>query len=42
LVGFVSSIRQRLYTLRMDEKTIGDLTGGNITSRLALTTSISK
>jgi phosphotriesterase-related protein len=37
LVGFISSIRQRLFDQGLDEKIINNLTGGNISNRLALT-----
>lgn len=36
LAGFISSIRQRLFDLGLDETTVNNLTGGTICSRLAI------
>jgi 5-phospho-D-xylono-1,4-lactonase len=42
LVGFISSIRQHLFDLGLDEQIINHLTGRNISNRLAFTNPISK
>jgi predicted metal-dependent phosphotriesterase family hydrolase len=37
LVGFISSIRQQLFDMGLDQEVINNLTGGNINRRLAFT-----
>ncbi|MEI8132206.1 MAG: hypothetical protein WCG34_07220, partial [Leptolinea sp.] len=36
LIGFISSIRQRLFDLELDDITVNNLTGGNICRRLTI------